>query len=100
MRKIIRNVDTKQKVYGLIPFRSFLFIVLPICTPLFLLNFIALIQNKIDIVLLILSTIIVSIVIFLCSELRFGETGFNLIYDLLFHSKVEHIENFNKGGKQ
>ena len=98
-RQIIRKVDTKRKVYNLIPLHTFLFVVLPISLPLFLINFIALINNKLSILFIIFSTVVITITIFLCSELRFGETGFRLIYDLIFHSKIEHIENLRKGGK-
>lgn len=98
-RQIIRKVDTKRKVYNLIPLHTFLFIVLPISLPLFLINFIALINNHMSVIFLIFSTVVITITIFLCSELRFGETGFQLIYDLIFHSKIEHIENMRKGGR-
>lgn len=91
-RQIIRKVDTKRKVYSLIPLHTFILIVLPISLPLALINFIGLIQNKISIFFLIFSTVIITVTVFLCSELRFGETGFELLYDLIFHSKTEHIE--------
>lgn len=98
-RQIIRKVDTKRKVYNLIPLHTFLFVVLPISLPLLLINFIALINNHLSILFIIFSTVVITKTIFLCSELRFGETGFRLIYDLIFHSKIEHIENLRKGGK-
>lgn len=95
-RQIIRNVDTKQKIYNLIPLKSFLFFVMPVSLPLLLLNLIHIMNNKINIPTIVFSTIIVTVTVFLCSELRFGETGFHLLYDLIFHSKMEHIE----GGKK
>ena len=98
-RQIIRKVDTNRKLYNLMRLHTFLFVVLPISLHLFLINFIALINNKLSILFIIFSTVVITITIFLCSELRFGETGFRLIYDLIFHSKIEHIENLRKGGK-
>lgn len=98
-RQIIRRIDINRKVYNLIPLHTFLFVVLPVSLPLCIINFVALINNKLSILFIIFSTVVITITIFLCSELRFGETGFRLIYDLIFHSKIEHIENLRKGGK-
>ena len=99
-RQIIRRIDINRKVYNLIPLHTFLFVVLPISIPLFIVNFVALINNKLSILFIIFSTVVITITIFLCSDLRFGETGFQLLYDLIFISKIEHIENLRKGGKE
>lgn len=95
-RQIIRNVDTEQKIYGMIPLKRFLLFVLPISGVFFAINFIGLIRSKISLPFLMFSIFVIAINLFMASDLKFGQSGFDMIYDLIFHSKITHIENFRK----
>lgn len=95
-RKILRNVDTKNKVFQLIPSKNCYLYVAPIVLPLFFTNFIGLLNYRINFPFLFLSIFISGIVIFLNADIRFGENGADLIRDLLESQIIIHYERFNK----
>ena len=95
-RKLLKNIDTKQKVYGLIPLKTFLLCVLPFSGTLVLLNLLALISETFSILFFTISSILVSINVFLFSEIRFGQSGLRVLLDFIFNSKIEYYEKVDK----
>lgn len=92
-RKLLKNIDTKQKVYGMIPLKNFLIFVLPFSGTLIITNLLSMISDNLKPWFLILSVLLISINLFLFSEIRFGQTGLRLILDIIFGSKIEHYDN-------
>ena len=83
-------------VFDMIPLKDFVFFVCPIAVPLFVINLFNMINSTLNIYFLFVSIFIVSILVFLFSELGFNENGLKKLLELIFNSKDEHIENFKK----
>lgn len=99
-RKIIRNIDTKQKVYQLIPLKDFIFFVIPFSGPIVAFNLFLLISGKFSFIVLAISSVLVIINGFLFSEIQFGQNGLRLIKDILRNSKIEYYEKKTMKGKE